>query len=67
MPSGFTSPRILDRDLATIVGDHQAWRRLEDRLECFSGEQEPIAERDVAAAPRPYVTRPGEVDSCAWP
>jgi hypothetical protein len=51
---GFTLPRILDRDLATITGDHEAWRRLEDRLERFTTEieREPIDEHDVAAATR---------------
>jgi acyl-CoA dehydrogenase len=59
---GFASPRILDRDLATIAGDHQAWRRLEDRLERFTAEIEHAAidERDVAAATRTYVTKLGE-------
>ena len=62
MPSpGFASARILDRDLATIAGDHEAWRRLEDRLEHFTAEleREAIDERDVAAATRTYVTKLG--------
>jgi acyl-CoA dehydrogenase len=62
MPSpGFASPRILDRDLATIAGDHEAWRRLEDRLERFTAEleREAIDERDVAAATRTYVAKLG--------
>ncbi len=59
--SGFASQRILDRDLGTIAGDQQAWRRLEDRLERFTTELEQagIDEHDVAAATRAYVAKLG--------
>lgn len=59
--SGFTSHRILDRDLATIAGGAESWRRLEDRLERFTAEleHEGIDEHDVAAATRTYVAKLG--------
>lgn len=57
------APRILDRDIGTIGGDHQRWRALEDRLEAFCVEvrdaiaRGDIDERDEAAATRAYVAR----------
>ncbi len=59
---GFASPRILDRDLATISLPHEPWRRLEDRLEALTSELErhPVDETDVNAATRVYVSKLAE-------
>jgi acyl-CoA dehydrogenase len=53
----FASPRILDRDLATIPTPHEPWRRLEDRLEalCSELERDPVDETDVNVATRVYI------------
>ena len=60
--AAFTSPRILDRDLATIHGlpdRAEHWARLEDRLEgfCNNLRAEPVDESDVLGATRTYVRR----------
>ena len=65
--AAFTSPRILERDLATIHGLpdlREQWCRLEDRLEAFCRQLElaPVDESDVAAATREYVRRLAQAD-----
>jgi acyl-CoA dehydrogenase len=53
------APRILDRQLGVIGGDHQEWTALERRLEAFVAAQaaEPVDESDEHAATREYVRR----------
>jgi acyl-CoA dehydrogenase len=53
------APRILDRQLGVVGGDHQEWTALEGRLEAFVAAQaaEPVDESDEHAATREYVRR----------
>ena len=71
MTTHFFSPRILERDLATIstaLGGRELWVELESRLENFTakiaGEIEAgeIDESDEGAATRTYVRRLAEAD-----
>jgi acyl-CoA dehydrogenase len=64
MTAAFTDSRILDRDLATIHGIHDAdtragWVALEDRLAAFCAElsERPVDEGDEREATREYVRR----------
>ena len=56
------APRILDRQLGVIGGDHQEWTALEERLEAFVTAQaaDPVDESDEHAATRQYVRRLAE-------
>lgn len=56
------TPRLLDRDLGTIGGDHEAWRALEDRLEAFCAavREAPVDESNEDDATRQYVERLAE-------
>ena len=65
----FQSERILERDLATIHGFHDAecrrhWEGLEDRLEAFCRqlETEPVDESDEHGATREYIARLARAD-----
>lgn len=53
------APRVLDRQLGVIGGDHEEWTALEGRLEAFVAAQaaEPVDESDEHAATREYVKR----------
>jgi len=53
------APRILDRQLGVIGGDHQQWKALEERLEAFVAAQAaaPVDESDEHGATRQYVRR----------
>lgn len=53
------APRILDRQLGVIGGDHREWAALEGRLEAFVAAQAaaPVDESDEHAATREYVRR----------
>lgn len=55
----FFAQRILDRDIGTITGDHEAWRALEERLRVFCAQlrANPADENDIYAATRDYVDR----------
>lgn len=63
-----TSPRILDRALGTIAGDHDAWRALEAALEAFTRalRAAPVDESDEAAATRSYVRLLAEAGLLRW-
>lgn len=53
------APRILDRQLGVIGGDHEEWTALEGRLEAFVAAQAtaPVDESDEHTATREYVRR----------
>lgn len=53
------APRILDRQLGVIGGDHRQWAALEERLQAFVDAQaaDPVDESDERAATRTYVRR----------
>ena len=53
------APRILDRQLGVIGGDHREWAALEGRLEAFVAAQaaDPVDESDERGATREYVRR----------
>jgi acyl-CoA dehydrogenase len=53
------APRILDRQLGVIGGDHAEWTALEERLQAFVAAQadDPVDESDELAATRRYVGR----------
>lgn len=57
------APRILDRQLGVIGGDHREWVALEERLQAFVTAQaaEPVDESDEHAATKEYVRRLAEV------
>src|SRR4051812_11262241 len=63
-----TTPRILDRALATISGDLATWRALEDTLERFTRELRaaPVDESDEAGATREYVRRLADAGLLRW-
>jgi len=63
-----TSPRILDRALGTVAGDHDVWRSLEASLEGFTGalRATPVDESDEAAASRTYVRMLAEAGLLRW-
>ena len=63
-----TSPRILDRALGTIAGDHDTWRALEAALEAFTRalRAAPVDEGDEAAATRSYVRLLAEAGLLRW-
>ena len=63
-----TSPRILDRALGTVAGDHDAWRALEAALEAFTRalRAAPVDEGDEAAATRSYVRLLAEAGLLRW-
>jgi len=56
------APRILDRQLGVIGGDHREWAALEERLEAFVAAQaaDPVDEADERGATREYVRRLAE-------
>jgi acyl-CoA dehydrogenase len=56
------APRILDRQLGVIGGDHQEWAALEERLQAFVAAQaaDPVDEADEHAATREHVRRLAE-------
>ncbi|MCX4242894.1 acyl-CoA dehydrogenase family protein [Paraliomyxa miuraensis] len=53
------APRILDRQLGVIAGDHVQWKALEEHLEAFVAAQasQPVDESDEHGATREYVRR----------
>jgi acyl-CoA dehydrogenase len=57
--AAFRQTRILERDLATILGGRERWQGLEDRLEavCRRLRAEPLDESDEREATREYVRR----------
>ncbi len=63
-----TSPRILDRALGTVAGDHETWRALEASLESFTRalRAAPVDESDEAAASRSYVRLLAEAGLLRW-
>ena len=63
-----TSPRILDRALGTVAGDHEQWRSLEASLEGFTRalRATPIDESDEAATSRTYVRMLAEAGLLRW-
>jgi acyl-CoA dehydrogenase len=56
------APRILDRQLGVIGGDHREWAALEERLQAFVTAQaaDPVDETREHAAAREYVRRLAE-------
>jgi len=63
-----TSPRILDRALGTVAGDHDTWRALEASLAEFTRalRAAPVDERDEAAATRSYVRLLADAGLLRW-
>ncbi len=63
-----TSPRILDRALGTVAGDHEQWRSLEASLEGFTRalRATPIDESDESATSRTYVRMLAEAGLLRW-
>lgn len=63
-----TSPRILDRALGTVAGDHEQWRSLEASLEGFTRalRATPVDESDEAGASRTYVRMLAEAGLLRW-